>query len=432
MPVSATTPNHLSWTDVPPPALSAGLRALVERMDARLDSLAQSVGQVIFATIPDYGLATDPTLRETQLHAARINARLWHRTLLTGKPPTEAEFAQVAEHSRRRVHQGVSLSALLRAYRIGSRTLWMEMLKEAVSDGELQKELLVSVSPYFMHHFDLTAQFMAQAYTAEQFQQERWRDRLRSELWMVVSMRPDDGETFRRHATELGLDPTAPVCAVALRPTTPLSTTANVERMIDVMVTQVARAIASGRESFMRAVHHDQLVLWLPAGRGELPIDHNRRVNGLAADIGRQLPSLAAVGIGLPGNGPAGWYASAEQALRAQGFPALAGEGPALVCYSDVVLDDLVTTRDNVKQFFDSLIGRLAVEPHLLETLSKYFELKQHRKAVAGALNVHPNTLDHRLERIEQILGANLGDVAWMAKLHTALRSTRRDRHQDA
>jgi len=397
-------------------------------MDGKIDALAESVGQSIFWTIADYGHAADPGLREEQRRAAAMNARIWHRALLVGRPPLDSELALVAEHSRRRVHQGISLSGLLRAYRIGSRTLWMEMLKEAHNDGALQQELLVSISPYYMHYFDLISQAMAQAWTAEQFHQDRWRDRLRHELWMVVSVRPDDVEAFRRHAGQLGLDPTAAVCAVALQPATLPASTANVERMIDTIVMQVARAAGIGLESFMRAMHHDQLVIWLPANHCELLIDHSRRVDALATELSQRIPRLVRVGVGLPASGPRGWSVSAEQALRVQDFPAPAGNYPTVGCYSDVVLDDLVTSSDTVKRYFDALIERLAVEPHLLETLTKYFELKQHRKAVAGALNVHPNTLDHRLERIEQVLGAKLNDMGWMTKLHTALRVTRAGR----
>jgi carbohydrate diacid regulator len=36
-------------------------------------------------------------------------------------------------------------------------------------------------------------------------------------------------------------------------------------------------------------------------------------------------------------------------------------------------------------------------------------------------LNVHPNTLDHRLTRIETLLDLSLNDVAWLARLQVAL-----------
>lgn len=77
---------------------------------------------------------------------------------------------------------------------------------------------------------------------------------------------------------------------------------------------------------------------------------------------------------------------------------------------------------DNVVRFFDSLMERLAPEPHLLKTLQAFFEFRQHRKVVAGALNIHPNTLSYRLERIETILGARLDDIGWLSRLCAALR----------
>jgi sugar diacid utilization regulator len=54
--------------------------------------------------------------------------------------------------------------------------------------------------------------------------------------------------------------------------------------------------------------------------------------------------------------------------------------------------------------------------------LEAYFERRQHRKATAAALDIHPNTLNHRFERIENLLGGRLDDIGWLAKLHTALR----------
>jgi DNA-binding PucR family transcriptional regulator len=90
--------------------------------------------------------------------------------------------------------------------------------------------------------------------------------------------------------------------------------------------------------------------------------------------------------------------------------------------YSDVVLNDVVAGVENVTRYFDALIERLILEPPLLPTLEAYFERRQHRKATAAALDIHPNTLNHRLDRIEKLLGAQLDDVGWLAKLHTALR----------
>ena len=47
--------------------------------------------------------------------------------------------------------------------------------------------------------------------------------------------------------------------------------------------------------------------------------------------------------------------------------------------------------------------------------------IEAREKRVAAELNVHPNTLDHRLTRIEALLDLSLNDVAWLARLQVAL-----------
>jgi carbohydrate diacid regulator len=69
-----------------------------------------------------------------------------------------------------------------------------------------------------------------------------------------------------------------------------------------------------------------------------------------------------------------------------------------------------------------SLLEPLAEELELLSTLQTYFDQLQRRKITADVLGIHPNTLNHRLERIASLLGAKLDDASWIAKLHIAIR----------
>ena len=66
-------------------------------------------------------------------------------------------------------------------------------------------------------------------------------------------------------------------------------------------------------------------------------------------------------------------------------------------------------------------MDHLSSEPDILPTLETFFANAQRRKVTAGAPGIHPNTLDYRLERIENLLGATLDDVGWIAKLKVAL-----------
>ena len=63
------------------------------------------------------------------------------------------------------------------------------------------------------------------------------------------------------------------------------------------------------------------------------------------------------------------------------------------------------------------------IEPdHLLQTLQAYFDRRGYRKRIAADLNIHPNTLSYRLDRIAQLLEIELDDPSVQALLHTALR----------
>lgn len=411
--------------DRPIEELSPRLRKLVQAILDDKITVVQEVFEKIWAVIPDYVRAENPTLRRELMASIDLHAKLWYQGLLDRRLPTEKDLAPAEEFSRHRVHQGVSLAGLLRAFRIGTSGFWTPMLKGAADDPKLHEELLFKVSPYLLHHFDVVQQAMAQAYNTEQFQQVRWRERLRQELWTVLRTRPDDVEAFKTHAEALGMSPVTPHSAIALRLAEVPTLTSKLEESVDRILAGIARTMSLERESLMRTVHHDYLLFWLPVPPGETLIDHDRELALKAGSLVKGVENVSAAGVGLPGTGPRGWRLSADQAIKAIELRANRSDRSEAHRYSEIALDDAVTTSENVTRFFQALLERLAQEPHLLETLQTYFELRQRRKAVASALKVHPNTLSYRLERIESLLGASLDNTAWVAKLHTALQLQR-------
>jgi carbohydrate diacid regulator len=76
---------------------------------------------------------------------------------------------------------------------------------------------------------------------------------------------------------------------------------------------------------------------------------------------------------------------------------------------------------EEIVRFLDGVLERLAAEPDLLESLKVYFNVDQQRKRAASELGIHPNTLDHRLRRIETMLGYSLSRMQCVRKLHAAL-----------
>ncbi len=407
-------------------ALSPRLHALVQSLSLDTEGLIAKVVAVVSDTIPEYTLSADPALPGELREAVTLHLRIWHSCLLAAQPPDETTLAPVERLARRRVHQGVPLASVLRAFRVGSRGFWVDLIEAAGTDDDLHRELLFKVSPYLLHHFDVIAQAVSQAYTAEQFQHARWRDRLRQELWDVVWARPDDSDAFRRHGEALGVDTWSPHCALVLRLAGATDPHARLEGAVDRLLARVAPCLGINTDSCMRALHREHLVLWLPVLRGETPVDTDRRLATRAGELIAQSQTAIAAGVGLPGAGPRGWRLSMDQAFRALESAAPPGARSAARRYSEILLDDAASTSENVQRYLDSMIERLSAEPQLLETLETYLELRQHRKAVASRLEVHPNTLDHRLQRIETLLGGRFDDVSWLALLNTALRLRRR------
>lgn len=402
--------------------LSPRLHALVLALSRNTGALTQRVIDIVKEAIPDYTLSADPAMKQQLRDSVVLHLGIWYDCLLAAQPPTEEVLLPVEAAARRRVHQGVSLAGMLRAFRIGSRGFWVGLLEAAGDDAQLHNELLFKVSPYLLHHFDVIAQAVSQAYLDEQLQHARWRDRLRQELWNVISARPDDTEAFRRHAEALGLDAWSPHCAVVLRLGGATDATSMLESAVNRLLTRVAERWAVPVDSLMRVLHRDHLVLWFPMLRGETLVDTDRRLAAQAGELMARSQSVIGAGVGLPGSGARGWWLSMQQAFRALESGAT---GAGAHRYPEILFVDVASTSDNVQRYLDAMIERLGAESHLLETLETYLELRQHRKAVASKLDVHPNTLDNRLQRIETVLGGRFDNVSWLAMLDAALRLRR-------
>lgn len=403
------------------PAPSPRLRSILERLARDPSQLVEEVLAQLKASIPDYDDAPTALARDVRDSVSFMH-RVWYDTLLGGELPSQATIDAVGAAGRRRVHQGVPLDSLLRAFRLGTKRIWAALIEAAGGDVELHHELLFEISPYVFDHFDLMAQTIGRAYQDEQLQRARWRDALSHELCSILFNRPDNEEGFRRNAEALGLDSSAIHCALTLRLARPDATPAELEGEAQRLMVSVARILKLPDERMLHTIHRGHVLLWLPLARGETVVTGEQRLARDAAAIASSCKEVEMIGIGLPAMGARGWRASADQALKALETLGRQGGSESLSRYSDIALNDVVSGVDNVTRYFDALIERLAQEPQLLPTLETYFDRRQHRKATAAALDIHPNTLNHRLERIENLLGARLDDIGWLAKLHTALR----------
>lgn len=402
--------------------LSAHLRTIVEQQLEHVDPIVQRAMLAMRAAIPEYELIDDAAIQLDVQQSVAHNVRMWFNALLSGHPPTAEELAPLISFGRRRVHQGVTLQSLLQAFRTGSRVLWDVLLEQAGSNEDIHRELLFKVSPYILFHFDLMGRTIGQAHAEEQQKQARWRDRLQHELCGVIFSHPDDSDSFREHTLALGIDAKASHLALALKLAEQPHERITPEAGLDKLMASISRVLGLERNNILRTLRNGHVLLWVPLSASESASESEHRYATLCEALSSSSAAIISVGLGLPDNGARGWRRSSEQALRALDIGMRIDPTRTVQRYAEVALDDALNNSDNVVRFFDSLVERLAPEPHLLKTLQAFFEFRQHRKAVAGALNIHPNTLSYRLERIETILGARLDDIGWLSRLHAALR----------
>jgi len=402
--------------------LTPRLRALLNGIIADSEANAEQTLRMIQGQIPDYEKMRDPALKREVLDMIVFTHQVCLADLLELKLPTTRELTPTTTLVRRRVHQGVPLPAVLQAFRVGFRVVWDLMLARAQLDPQMREELLFKVSPLFMDLGELLAQTLTTTYAEEMQQRGRWRDRVRHELCGILYTDPDNLDGFRERAHSLGLDPSAPHIALALG-MPELKAAADEQQLeLDHTLSCAARILGAVAESLLRTLRPGYLLLWMPAPPVAAGPPAERVIAGQVAALIDAGCGVDAVGIGLPEAGAAGWRRSADQALAAIEIGSHFQQGGPVFRYSDVALEHTVMESPVLTRLLQSQLEQIDARPMLLETLRAWFEHGPHRKAVAAALKIHPNSLAYRIECIEAILEQRLDDLRQLTRLHLALR----------
>ncbi|XBS68496.1 helix-turn-helix domain-containing protein [Acerihabitans sp. KWT182] len=401
------------------PTLSPALRENTLRLADHLPAMTDGVFRSLLK-MKEYAELM-PVVRLDVDKSIAFSADLWFQTMLSGMPPSAEDLRIFEEFGQRRVHQGMPLPALLRAFRLGSLELWREYIRIAEQNEDLREELLFSISPYLLTYFDAMAQLISQSYLREQFRQTRWRESLQHQLYGLIFTSPQDSGEFHKTAAALGLDPAAPRIALAVYLPGIDSNAPRFSGELDRVTAEIARGLDAAEENLMSVWHHGRLLIWAPALTGNVMNANDRIMAGRAAALSEALPPAALMGVGLMGQGAEGWAAAAREANRALDFCLERHDERRVYFYSDIVVEESVRGSDTPLRYLVSLLEQLSAEPELLSTLETYFARCQRRKEAASVLGIHPNTLNYRLERIEKLLGARLDDVGWTTKLYVAL-----------
>jgi len=356
---------------------------------------------VFQAEIPAYRTLPDSMLQGDILEISRRNLGLFFRSLIDGRLLSDEELSPFKESARQRAAEGLPLEDLLHAYRLGGRLGW-EALVAVAEDGE-QGLLLPSVAR-LMEYIDRVSDVVTETYHDE-------RRHLVSD------------EERRVHELFEGLQQTAP-----LDPRT-IELAHRIDFPLEDRYVPFSVALCDAP-----AHAHAQLAASLRQS-GVVALTHGDRVSGL-----------------LPQDADPSVLAQARS-LRAVGPPTRRAElAPMLIDLRLLIDVARRTDREGdlrLEEFLPELL--LARSPHLaamleehvygplesaaekggadlLSTLEAFLEAALDRRATADLLHVHPNTLDYRLRRIEELTGLEFADPDAVMLMALAVRRRRLER----
>ncbi|MBF6327831.1 PucR family transcriptional regulator [Nocardia transvalensis] len=111
----------------------------------------------------------------------------------------------------------------------------------------------------------------------------------------------------------------------------------------------------------------------------------------------------------------------AEQAHDLLELVRALGRGPGLYRMPDVAMEYQMTRPGPAREHLAAVLAPLVSHPDLLDTLRMYLDCGLDRKATAQRMRIHPNSVSHRLRRIERLTGIDPAHPAGISRASLAL-----------
>ncbi|OLZ60722.1 hypothetical protein AV521_44710 [Streptomyces sp. IMTB 2501] len=376
---------------------SAAAAALAARCEPRVNELARRMAGDVFEQLRGYAeLPAD--VRDMEIAAT---ARHGMRLFLRGSRPRPDALEYFQERAAQRAEEGMPLHLLLRAYTLGAKELF-RALRETARPGE--RDALAELADALFTASDQVVGAVTESYLDEQAAlAAEHHERRRSRARALLDGRPvTDGPIADGPALVLWLrfDNWAPgkgSSPVAVR-------------------RQVRRVQAALDRSFDTDV---PALLDADGGHAVVP--------GTAEPPGQILELLhrtAGPGVRLAAAGATGAGdipRAARLAREVVRVAAACGREPGLHRLDDVLLEYHLSRPSAGSDRIAGLLDPLAGRPELVETLRTHLEQRQDRRATARRLSLHPNSVDHRLARVQELTGLDLGDPRNTALVLAAL-----------
>ena len=397
---------------------AGALDGLLDDLDGRADELAERMLERYLSSIPTYRSMPDETLRQVR-EVNRRNIRGFIRSMRRGKGPSSEELQFIRDSAFRRAREGVALSALLAAYRLGAQLAWTEV-RAMLEDGDPERlraglDLATSV----MLWVDQVSGAVAQSYLEEYERLSSDREAARRDFLDGAIAGALTTDELLARAEALGLD-AAMSCAVAVIALAQDPSEDSAIRASQHRLRSMAAELPEAARS-LAVLRGNELVIVYPASRDETVM-----VVALRDFVERAAEALEApvrAGVGRPRESLAelaGSYREASLALTAS----RAGSTESVCVYGEVLVEELILRDRGVsRRLAQTVLEPLDAHPELRATLVEYLRSGPSLPAVAKRLFLHPNTVAYRLARVRDLTGRDPKSPAGVAELFLALRA---------
>lgn len=413
---------------------AAGPRALQlisERLNARVDHLAQRLAQTYRDEVVEYRAFADGVVERDVLPLVSEKIRQMLASLMTDAPPAEEEIRLNARAAVRRFHQAIPLQALLRAYRVRERTVWDELMDCADLDDPEQLRALLGLAGRLMEHIDIMSSAVVQAYVEEQAGPHRDRPILRSEVLEALIHGPSTPEVRARLQDALnlhGFDLHGRRHAIVTFRFAPgPQDIALAQEVTSRCLREPLEGTAHGRLGLLGL--RDGEIVWLV----EAP-EHGRGLVEAATQAVQDVAGLVA-GVGSSGDGVDHAAVSYRQARAATDIALTAPGTDPVQTYRDVLLDLALAEGADAAGLVESALDPLLSYDRshgtdLTGTLEAYIHHRYQAARAASVLYVRPNTVLYRLKRIAGITGYDPMHPDGLLVLSLAIRTLRSQRRR--
>jgi sugar diacid utilization regulator len=383
-------------TPVPEPALVA----LVERIRPRVPDVGLRLVERYRSDIVDYGRVHEVAVRDDVLPTAIENVRELLTNLAKGQPLDEAQIDGFRAAAVRRLHQGVSIQSVLRAYRIWGQVVWAEIVGSA--SGEAERNAVLSAASSVMAHVDQVSGAAAQAYLEEAAGAWRQDEVSRRDLLDTLLSGRRLTDRTREQAGAVHFDLDADHLVVLLRFAGSSEQTA---AMMRPAVDAARRHLRPPLGNPLVAVREDEVVVLYPVAEPGDARTAREQADAAAA----ALPDIV-VTLGRPHPQSPGVARSYREAGDAAAVAVGTHARGRALGYADALADHILRTSPNAGDLLEETVLPLRAYDarrgtDLLHTLEVYVGTRFSLTRSATRLVVQPNTVVHRLRRIATLTG---------------------------